>query len=156
LHIYRYLYASLPSCAELQKRDRRQKLDEAGGQKVEGAQKFLQMRFGTVWSMPPTSPARELTCPSLCPEAITDGGDPRGMAAVRHAGTMVLRPFCTNLAVHRGNDSAGRAEFHFQGSWYMISISYVDVPALASSEELEMMADEFLRQQNGRHRRQFS
>ena len=42
------------------------------------------------------------------------------------------------------------AEFYFQGSWYMISVSHVDIPAFASPEELEMMADEFLRQQGGR------
>jgi hypothetical protein len=48
------------------------------------------------------------------------------------------------------------AEFYFQGSWYMVSVSHVDVPAVASREELEMMADEFLRQQLGRGRRRFS
>jgi hypothetical protein len=47
------------------------------------------------------------------------------------------------------------AEFHFQGNWYMISVSHVDVPAFASPEELEMIADEFLRQQSGRHRKRF-
>jgi hypothetical protein len=39
-----------------------QPLDEAGGQEVEGAQKFLQMRFVTVWSMPPISPASAVCC----------------------------------------------------------------------------------------------
>ena len=48
------------------------------------------------------------------------------------------------------------AEFYFHGNWYMISVSHVDVPAYASSEELEFIADEFLRQQSGRHRRRVS
>ena len=47
------------------------------------------------------------------------------------------------------------AEFYSKGNWYMISVSHVDVPAFASPEELEMIADEFLRQQSGRHRKRF-
>jgi hypothetical protein len=58
----------------------------------------------------------------------------------------------TNSSAVDGNWS----EFYFQGSWYMISVSHVDVPAYASSDELEMIADEFLRQQSGKYRRRVS
>jgi hypothetical protein len=57
----------------------------------------------------------------------------------------------TNSSAVEGN----WAEFYFQSNWYMISVSRVDVPAFASPEELEMMADELLRQQSGRQRRRF-
>lgn len=39
------------------------------------------------------------------------------------------------------------AELHHNGNWYMISVSHLDVPTYASPEELERIADEFLRQQ---------
>ena len=42
------------------------------------------------------------------------------------------------------------AEFYFQGNWYMIAVSHIDVPALAAQADLERIADEFLRQQGQR------
>ena len=48
------------------------------------------------------------------------------------------------------------AEFQFEGNWYMVSVSHIDLPARISREELEMVADEFLSQQgNIRRRRRF-
>jgi len=38
-------------------------------------------------------------------------------------------------------------EFPQNGSWYMISVSHIDVPTRASAEDLERIADEFLKQQ---------
>jgi hypothetical protein len=38
-------------------------------------------------------------------------------------------------------------EFQFEGNWYMVSVSHIDLPARISREELEMVADEFLSQQ---------
>lgn len=46
------------------------------------------------------------------------------------------------------------AEFQYQGNWYMVSVSHIDIPARMKSSELEMIADELLRQQGDRvHRR---
>ncbi len=47
-------------------------------------------------------------------------------------------------------------EFCFEGNWYMISVSHIDLPTRISNEELEMAADEFLAQQgNMKRRRRF-
>lgn len=62
----------------------------------------------------------------------------------------VVHPY-TNSSGVEGN----WAEFCFHGNWYMISVSHMDVPAYASPEELEMLADEFLRQQSSKNRRRF-
>lgn len=45
------------------------------------------------------------------------------------------------------------AEFHYNRNWYMISVSHVNVPAKATPDELERIADEFLRQQGTTYRR---
>jgi hypothetical protein len=45
------------------------------------------------------------------------------------------------------------AEFRFEGNWYMLSVSHIDVPTHASPADLEMIADEFLRQQSHNHGR---
>jgi hypothetical protein len=47
------------------------------------------------------------------------------------------------------------SEFYRDGNWYMVSLSQVEVPAYASRNELERIADDFLSQQVGRmgHRR---
>jgi hypothetical protein len=42
------------------------------------------------------------------------------------------------------------AEFHHEGSWFMVSVSHIDVPVRANSEDLERIADEFLLQQGAR------
>lgn len=47
------------------------------------------------------------------------------------------------------------AEFYHKGNWYMISISHVDCPARASSEDLESIADNLLRQQGQGPRRRW-
>jgi hypothetical protein len=47
-------------------------------------------------------------------------------------------------------------EFYFEGHWYMVGVSHIDLPAHISSAELEMIADEFLAQQgNTKRRRRF-
>jgi hypothetical protein len=46
------------------------------------------------------------------------------------------------------------ADLSYNGNWYMISMSHIDVPAYASSEELDRIADEFLKQQGERRIRQ--
>jgi hypothetical protein len=49
------------------------------------------------------------------------------------------------------------AEFYYEGNWYMVSVSHIDAPTYATSEELERMADEFLWQQGSRkYRRRIS
>lgn len=59
-----------------------------------------------------------------------------------------------NVYTNSSSVEGNWAEFYFEGCWYMITISHVDVPAYASSEELEMIADDLLRQQvSGRKRR---
>ncbi len=50
------------------------------------------------------------------------------------------------------------AEFRHAANWYMVSVSHIDVPTYAKSEELERITDEFLFQQgfrklSGRNRR---
>jgi hypothetical protein len=42
------------------------------------------------------------------------------------------------------------AEFRHAANWYMVSVSHIDVPTYAKSEELERIADEFLLQQGFR------
>ncbi len=42
------------------------------------------------------------------------------------------------------------AEFRYATNWYMVSVSHIDVPIYAKSEELERIADEFLLQQGFR------
>ena len=42
------------------------------------------------------------------------------------------------------------AAFHHEENWYMVSVSHIDVPVYATSEELDRMADEFLSQQGAR------
>ena len=42
------------------------------------------------------------------------------------------------------------AEFRYAANWYMVSVSHIDVPIYAKSEELERIADEFLLQQGFR------
>lgn len=42
------------------------------------------------------------------------------------------------------------ADFHHEGSWYMVSVSHMDVPVYAKSEDLERIANEFLAQQGAR------
>ncbi len=44
-------------------------------------------------------------------------------------------------------------EFCFEGHWYMVSVSHIDLPVRISSAELEMIADEFLAQQGNMNRR---
>lgn len=44
-------------------------------------------------------------------------------------------------------------EFCFNGNWYMISVSHIDLRARVSNAELEMMTDEFLSQQGSMIRR---
>lgn len=47
------------------------------------------------------------------------------------------------------------SEFSYGNNWYMVSVSHVNVPAYASRDDLERIADEFLRQQRrqpGRNR----
>ena len=47
-------------------------------------------------------------------------------------------------------------EFQFEGNWYMVSVSHIDLPTRMSNAELEMVADEFLLHQGnlrGRRRR---
>jgi hypothetical protein len=44
-------------------------------------------------------------------------------------------------------------EFYFEGHWYMVGVSHIDLPARISSTELEMIADEFLAQQGNMNRR---
>jgi len=39
------------------------------------------------------------------------------------------------------------AEFYHKGNWYMVSVSHIDIPAYARSDELERITDEFLWQQ---------
>jgi hypothetical protein len=47
-------------------------------------------------------------------------------------------------------------EFYFEGHWYMVGVSHIDLPARISSSELDMLADEFLAQQgNMKRRRRF-
>lgn len=47
-------------------------------------------------------------------------------------------------------------EFYFEGRWYMVGVSHIDLPARISSAELEMIANEFLAQQgNMKRRRRF-
>ena len=47
-------------------------------------------------------------------------------------------------------------EFHFEGNWYMTSVSHIDLPARMSNSQLEMLTDEFLYQQGAqKKRRQF-
>jgi hypothetical protein len=47
-------------------------------------------------------------------------------------------------------------EFYFDGNWYMVSVSHIDLPARISNAELEMVADEFLSQQgNMKNKRRF-
>jgi hypothetical protein len=48
-------------------------------------------------------------------------------------------------------------EFYYQGNWYMVSVSHVDVPAYATPDDLERIADELLWQQGPRkYRRRIS
>lgn len=42
------------------------------------------------------------------------------------------------------------AEFHHAHSWYMVSVSHIDMPLKAKPEDLDRLADEFLWQQEGR------
>jgi len=42
------------------------------------------------------------------------------------------------------------AEFRDAANWYMVSVSHIDVPTYAKSEELERITDEFLFQQGFR------
>lgn len=42
------------------------------------------------------------------------------------------------------------AEFRHAANWYMVSVSRIDVPTYAKSEELERITDEFLFQQGFR------
>src|SRR5436305_372739 len=55
------------------------------------------------------------------------------------------------VAVNRYLNSAGVegiwSEFYFESNWYMVSVSHIDVPVYAALDELERIADEFLRQQ---------
>lgn len=49
------------------------------------------------------------------------------------------------------------AEFHYCGNWYMVSVSHIDVPAYATPDDLERIADELLWQQGPRkYRRRIS
>jgi hypothetical protein len=66
----------------------------------------------------------------------------------------------SNAVIHPYQNSGGVdgiwAEFHHDGSWYMVSVSHIDVPVNATHEELDRLADEFLLQQGRkRERRKF-
>jgi hypothetical protein len=59
-----------------------------------------------------------------------------------HARQAAIESYFNNAAVQ-----GLWAEFYDNGNWYMVSVSHVDVPPSARSEELERIADEFLWQQ---------
>lgn len=62
----------------------------------------------------------------------------------------VAEETAVNIYVNSAAVEGVWAEFHYEGNWYMVSVSHIDVPVHATSEELERMADEFLLQQGSR------
>lgn len=123
---------------------------------------FMQVKCGTHWSKVSVSHAERHSDRTTAKEL--NEIDPR---TLRPTVAIPLQSIAEALKSPQGRTAALDTyenasgiegiwtEFHFEGNWYMVSVSHIDLPARISNAELEMVADEFLRQQSGKHRRRF-
>jgi len=77
--------------------------------------------------------------------------------SVQSISTAMKSSFGRKAPIHPYINRAGIegiwTEFCLGENWYMLSVFHIDIPTQVSAVELEMLADEFLREQGSRHRR---
>ena len=116
---------------------------------------YIQVRAGNCWCRVSVSDADnhadrltvaeldEIDSTHLGPEVII----PR-LAISSAVRTASEQNVPVNRYVNRNGVEGIWAEFCIDGSWYMLSVSHIDVPVRPTRSELERIADELLRQQS--------
>jgi hypothetical protein len=123
---------------------------------------YLQLKCGSNWCKVSVSHAdRHRTTVTELDEIDPNTLQPAVIIPVSSIAAALKSPAAEQAPTSSYLNNAGVegiwAEFYYQGNWYMVGVSHVDVPAYATPDDLERIADELLWQQGQRkYRRRIS